>query len=190
MEPLARAIYTDEEIDTPRDSGAMTEAEKVKVAVNIIKGKDDPKPAAAIEALGYLIAQARIHLRRYEELYEAQRQRRKPSIPDVVVNETQARRDRRNKAAKAAAEIARSAFDEFLINGRQVGEIYYHELEELRSENLLAAYVADGLMKYVAPPTAPTRVRDMIAEKDFKSLLRDAKATVLEELQNWDNSAE
>lgn len=187
MEPFARHAYEPPEDDAPKDSGAMTEAEKLATATRIIKGKEDPAPTRAIEALHWLISTARVHLRRYEEAYDAQRQKRKPAIGEPVENPSAERRERRNKAARAAAELARSAYDDFLINGRAVGDIYFHELKALRDENLLAAHVAEALLKHVAEPTAPIKVRDMISEKALMALIKSARETVAEEIANWDN---
>lgn len=59
-------------------------------------------------------------------------------------------------------EIFETVYDSVLLGGRPVGDVWYHELHNMRDASLYDAELSRQLLAH-ARPNAPTQVRDMVS---------------------------
>ena len=169
------------DFETPRHA-ARTFAEKLDLAIRIVRGNADPSPLDAIAALDHLAGVVRARLTEYHEREEAERVR-KPTRRTPVAAALQKQRD---DMAKAAHQTVWTLFDTLHLGGRPIGEVWYHELEKLRHAGLFEAALVDFLLKHTVP-TSPMRIRDMISEKALKNMVVQAEEAAKVIAEDWDS---
>jgi len=143
---------------------------KLTLAIKIVLGRDvQSATSEGIAALVYLIDLARILLRRAEDDLAkkvAPPKRYMTASPKIIA---------RQRQREKAAAIALTLYDSVLIQNKSVGNLWYSELEAMRSESAFAASLADQLLRHGAP-TVPTRVRDLVNQKTLALMVKKAKA--------------
>jgi hypothetical protein len=152
---------------TKGEASTMTDDAAIRLAIRIITGNSPSTSEGAAVALRVLIKRASNCLRAAEDALIASNPARKYKPAPVVVAQRRQIRER-------AAAIALSLYDSVAILNKRVGDIWYSELEAMRSESAFAASLADQLIRY-AIPNQPTKVREMVTEQTLERMIKKAR---------------
>lgn len=88
----------------------------------------------------------------------------------------------RQAERKERAKMFLSLYDSFVINGRPIGDIYYHELAALvkeRQAKIKTMFVELSLLNQLQKhgnPTKPTKIRDMVTVATLRSMIFKAQS--------------
>jgi hypothetical protein len=149
---------------------------RLELAIRIVRGHAGATTIDDISALRFLIAEATEIMRAAEDALEAARPKRPTTAPTSKrALSFQERRDAEKAVRKAAVRAALTVYDTVMIQGRRVGDLWYSELEALRSESAFAASLCDQLIRHATPST-PTRVRDLVSQGTLAAMVKRAKA--------------
>jgi hypothetical protein len=149
---------------------------RLELAIRIVRGHARATTIDDIVALRFLIAEATEIMRAAEDALEAARPKRPTTVPTSErALSFQERRDAEKAVRKVAVRAALTIYDTVMIQGRRVGDLWYSELEALRSESAFAASLCDQLIRH-AKPSTDTRVRDMVSQETLAAMVERAKA--------------
>lgn len=142
--------------------------DQIGLAIRIVMGRVSGSSPEGAAALRRLIREAQIKLSEIDAELAAKAaisvKARTPS-PYLI-----AKREQQTQAAKAAIAL----YDSVKMLGRAVGDIWYHELNAMRSESAFAASLADQLLRH-GRPSQPTRIRDFVNQKTLASMIKKAE---------------
>jgi hypothetical protein len=153
---------------------------RLEHAIRIVRGYARATTIQDIVALRFLIAEATEIMRAAEDVIEAARPKRSATAPTSErALSFQERRDAKKAARKAAVRAALTVYDTVMIQGRRIGDVWYSELEAMRSEGAFAASLCDQLIRH-AKPSTPTRVRDLVSQETLAAMVERAKAEAMQ----------
>lgn len=146
---------------------------KLEVAITLVRGYARVATVEDIAALRYLIARASVLARAAEDALERQRIKAKGK-PSPKNEQRKKMQQHVTAMRKVAAKAALSLYETTMVLGRAIGDIWYTELQAMRTESVFVASLCDQLLRH-ATPSADIQIRDMVNLATLEKMIAKAK---------------